>query len=509
MTKHVILLTDAHEAPATTLVEILHGAGVTLLIEGLREAEIEARLIQGRERDSAGASAQATPLAIIYEVASGTDVVDIHAAVEHANMVWPGAPLVACRRSDERSRFGLRPLGGAALKRIGFHFVADNPTQLPALLREVEEGGATFDAPSSESIDDALASVTLLPARLKMKSLRACFELVASLHFATDQKSAARTALAGLGALMRADRWAIYLASEASGAPEGAGLEPLAVRGLTESEREISEDDWRRTLLGDTAALIGSESKASREAARSAETVKKKEGARRVLAVPMMGGERVLGIIEGVREGERARSFTRYEVSLLNALALPIASALANSVRIAEAERLSQTDDLTKLHNARYLRQFLLNEIKRARRYGSSVAAIFLDLDDFKRINDLHGHLVGSHLLMEMAAVILSSVRDTDAVARYGGDEFVVVLPETSKKMAAEVAERIRGSVEKAGIEGDRQAASGHFTASLGIASFPEDATEEGELIRKADLALYHAKTCGRNRVSGYDEAKA
>ena len=97
-------------------------------------------------------------------------------------------------------------------------------------------------------------------------------------------------------------------------------------------------------------------------------------------------------------------------------------------MRISEAERLSQTDDLTKLHNARYLRQFLLNEIRRARRYGSSVAALFLDLDDFKRVNDAHGHLAGSHVLMEMAAVILSSIRDTDAVARYGGDEFVIVL---------------------------------------------------------------------------------
>src|SRR2546426_3054437 len=142
-----------------------------------------------------------------------------------------------------------------------------------------------------------------------------------------------------------------------------------------------------------------------------------------------------------------SRSFSRSEAGLLGTLTIPIASALSNSVRIAEAERLSLTDDLTKLHNARYLRQFLVNEIKRARRYTSNVAAVFLDLDDFKRINDLHGHLVGSHVLMEVAAVILSSVRDTDAVARYGGDEFVIVLPDTGIGLAGIVAERIREGI--------------------------------------------------------------
>jgi GGDEF domain-containing protein len=155
-------------------------------------------------------------------------------------------------------------------------------------------------------------------------------------------------------------------------------------------------------------------------------TIKRKERGKHVLAVPLICGERILGVLEGVRDSENESSFKKSEIELLDALSLPLASALANAVRIAEAERLSQTDDLTKLHNARYLRQFLLNEIRRARRYGSSVTALFLDLDDFKQVNDLHGHLVGSHVLMEIAGVILGSVRDTDALARYGGDEFVI-----------------------------------------------------------------------------------
>src|SRR5207237_9998417 len=191
----------------------------------------------------------------------------------------------------------------------------------------------------------------------------------------------------------------------------------------------------------------------------------------RGIALPLVNEDRVLGVLEGVRERAGARMFSRSEVSLLEPLAVPIAAALANSVRIADAERLSLTDDLTKLQNARYLRQFLVNEIKRARRYHSKVAALFLDLDDFKRINDLHGHLVGSHALMEMASVILPSVRDTDCVVRYGGDEFVVILPETGVDKAWRVADRIRAKIEEHRFSGGRRS-DFCFSGSFGISVF-------------------------------------
>ena len=157
-------------------------------------------------------------------------------------------------------------------------------------------------------------------------------------------------------------------------------------------------------------------------------------------------------------------------------MTIPIASALLNSVRVAEAERLSLTDDLTRLRNARYLRQFLVNEIKRARRYRSNVAALFLDLDDFKQINDLHGHLAGSHALMELAAVILPSVRDTDCVVRYGGDEFVLILTETGTDEALQVAERIRAKIEAYRFTGGRHL-NFALTASFGVAVFPAPRT--------------------------------
>ncbi|HYE14404.1 MAG TPA: GGDEF domain-containing protein, partial [Pyrinomonadaceae bacterium] len=271
--------------------------------------------------------------------------------------------------------------------------------------------------------------------------------------------------------------------------------------GLTQSERALPEDgDWRRALMGDAMALAGAHSRAAREAARGGETVVKKENSRRVVAVPLVSGERVAGVLEAVREGERARPFSQSDASLLSALSLPLTAALSNSARVAEAERLSQTDDLTKLHNARYLRQYLVGELKRARRYGSVVTAVFLDLDDFKQINDRHGHLVGSHVLMEMAAVILRSVRDTDSVARYGGDEFVVVLPETDMAHGLQVAERVRERIAGQVFTGGRGLAL-RLTASFGVASFPDHAQSPQRLISAADTAMYEAKAARKNCV--------
>lgn len=497
MTRHVILLTDAHEAPAYELIEALRQAGVQTLIEGLREVVSD---VQAGRRDSANVDEvwEQLPLAVLYEVVPGADMVELHAAIEQATNSWPGTPLIACRRQAANFHGqSWRSLDGATLKRLGFRAIADKAAQLPAILREIEGHGMTGELRLPELVSaPAETSNTLLPARMRVRSLRAAFDLIASLHFIGDQNSAAHTALAGLLPLVQADRWTIYLFSEAKG-PEASVLEPIASLNPAEDAVADQADDWRRLLMGSENLPLGSESKAARLAGAGMGTVRKKERGKHFLAVPLVCGERILGVLEGTR---RQRSFKRPEVELLDALSLPLASALANAVRIAEAERLSQTDDLTKLHNARYLRQFLLNEIRRARRYGSSVAALFLDLDDFKRVNDAHGHLAGSHVLMEMAAVILSSIRDTDAVARYGGDEFVIVLPDTQIELAGTVAERIREKIGSHLFSAGRNLKLS-LTASFGVAAFPEHASSPQQLIAAADTAMYEAKAANKNCI--------
>jgi diguanylate cyclase (GGDEF)-like protein len=501
MMKHVVLLTNAHEAPATALADVLHGAGVAALIEGIRDEEqLPVPVIDGEGAESRGEEVM-PPLAVLYEVVPGADMRELYSVIEHAVAVWPNAPLVACRRPSKGNVAStLRTPDATTLKRLGFRAIADEPAQLPALLRELEDRGITGELHRPEEAESVwMPNALLLPDNIRSKDLRAAFELVASLHLTNDQVSAANTALAGLSALIKADRWTIYLTSAESG-NETASLEPLAVRGVTSQDRLITETDWQRALMGHALALSGSESKAARAAVSKMESVRKTEGGRRVLAIPLIGGDRVMGVLEGVREGETARSFTKAGTRLVDALALPIAAALSNSLRIAEAERLSQTDDLTKLHNARYLRQFLLGEVRRARRYNSSVAALFFDLDDFKLVNDVHGHLVGSHVLMEMATIILSSVRDTDVVARYGGDEFVVILPESNVESAAFVAERVRRKIERNAFTGGRGLRL-QLTASFGVATFPEHAQSPQQLVANADAAMYEAKAAGKNCV--------
>ena len=497
---HVILLTDAHEAPAYELIEALRGAGVKTLIEGLREVEVEVALAKQQKREGVLDSDGPPPLAVLYEVVPGADMVELHTAIDHAKAFWPGAPLVACRRqTNGYQSHNLRSLDGATLKRLGFMAIADKSAQLPAVLREIEGRGGSGELHLPEIIQPPTESTSFsLPHKIKFSELKAAYDLVSSLHFSGDQSGAANTALAGLQDLINADRWAIYLFSDSKGV-EGATLEAIAVRKAGQ-RRSRKDEEWDRIWNVDPDLPLGSETKAAKRAAAGMGTIKKKERGQFVVAVPLICGERILGVIEGVRAGSSSRAFKKTDVALLDSLALPIASALANAVRIAEAERLSQTDDLTKLHNARYLRQFLLNEIRRARRYGSSVAALFLDLDDFKQVNDEHGHLVGSHVLMEMAAVILSSIRDTDAVARYGGDEFVIVLPDTGTELAGQVAERIRHRITRHNFNGGRRLQLS-LTASFGVAAFPKHASSPQQLIACADTAMYEAKAANKNCV--------
>ncbi|HBB89630.1 MAG TPA: hypothetical protein DC047_18645, partial [Blastocatellia bacterium] len=332
MPRHVILLTDAHEAPAYELIEALRVAGVQTLIEGLREVEAEAALIRRRESESVSEHSQESPLAVLYEVFAGADTVELHAAIDHAKTFWPGTPVIACRRhSIGFHGFNARGLDGATLKRLGFRAIADKAAQLPAILREIEGHGATGDLRLPETIrpvtDPSLAS---LPAKMKAASLRAAFNLVSSLHFIGDQNDAAQVALTGLTALATADRWTIYLLADEKG-PEAATLEAIA--SLVPANKVVPElrDEWRQVLLAGEAVSTAHESKAAKLAGAGMGTIRKKEQGEFVVAIPLICGERILGVLEGRRE---LGSFKKSELALLDALALPIASALANAVRI-------------------------------------------------------------------------------------------------------------------------------------------------------------------------------
>lgn len=505
MESHIILLAEAHEPPSLELVDALAEAGLKALVEGLREDEVVPAVRLQRSGDAE--KGLPPPVALIYEVTPDVTTENLHAVARHAGYVWPGVPLIACYHPMYRvSRLGRRLFDHSMFRPLGFHATADGPAHLLALVQGIESRGAAKPSAPAEitrpraietpaAFDLPARASDKLPANAGRDRLRGAFDLAAALHSATDPRNAAQTALAGLAAVISADRWTVYLSAEESGAP--VTFEPLAVRGLTAADLAALSPSVDGTVEEN---LTGTEPRAVREAFGLGEPVRRTEKGRRSLALPLISSERAFGVIEAVREGNTSPTFRKTEVTLLNALVGPVAAALANSVRIAEAERLSQTDDLTKLHNARFLRHFLVTEVKRARRYNYFISTLFLDLDDFKKINDQYGHLVGSHVLMEMASILMAAVRDTDMVARYGGDEFVVVLPETGIEQAAQVAERIKELLAEHNFTGGRRLKL-KVTASFGVAVYPEHAASAQQLMSVADVAMYEAKAAFKNCI--------
>jgi diguanylate cyclase (GGDEF)-like protein len=164
-------------------------------------------------------------------------------------------------------------------------------------------------------------------------------------------------------------------------------------------------------------------------------------------------------------------------------------------------------DDQTQSFNRRYFESFLEEEFIRAKRYGSSLSLIFVDLDDLKRVNEDHGHSMGSQAIRHVADRMMPLIRTVDKLFRYGGDEFCVVLPETGWKGALEVAERLRTSLEAVPFLQD--VGGVELTASFGVASFPEHASSREGLVRAADEAMYRIKQSGKNSISVAGERRA
>jgi diguanylate cyclase (GGDEF)-like protein len=219
---------------------------------------------------------------------------------------------------------------------------------------------------------------------------------------------------------------------------------------------------------------------------------------RSMLCAPLVSRGRTIGVVQVINRQQG--NFTRADQQVLLTLVEPCAIAIENAILFQKAEQLTITDDLTKLFNSRYMNLYISREIKRCKRHGIPLSVIFLDLDGFKGINDQYGHLAGSTTLTEVGRILTQCVRESDILARYGGDEFVAVLPETPAAGALVIGERIRRAIEEH-VFLTSQSLSARISASIGIAAYPDHALSPEGLIQKADQAMYRVKERDKNGI--------
>jgi diguanylate cyclase (GGDEF)-like protein len=221
------------------------------------------------------------------------------------------------------------------------------------------------------------------------------------------------------------------------------------------------------------------------------------------LCVPILAQGEALGILH-IQATDQNPSLGEAELSFKTTFTAQVGLSVAN-IRLREALRAQSTKDpLTGLYNRRYLQEMLDREIRRAIRSEQALGVLMLDLDHFKNFNDTYGHDAGDAVLRETASFLVRSIRAEDFVCRYGGEEFVVILPTADLRAAEARAQRIRAKLRDLVILHNGRSL-GLITASIGVAALPDHGTNEKELLQTADAALYRAKREGRDRVAVAD----
>ncbi len=238
------------------------------------------------------------------------------------------------------------------------------------------------------------------------------------------------------------------------------------------------------------------------EAIKKLENIKKLDINKAELAdhvyLPLNEGKVILGALCIPADDYRAVASGKGEV--LRLAVDQLTRAIENSMVYEEAKKRAITDEKTRLFNFRYLLERLDVELKRSSRHGHKLALLMVDIDDFKTINETYGHIKGDEVLAETAEVLIKTCREIDIIARFGGDEFTIIVPENNLVGARALADRIRDRIRRNRYD------TGHgfdasVTVSVGIAGYPEHGKNTAKLIKRADEALIEAKAAGKNRI--------
>lgn len=302
------------------------------------------------------------------------------------------------------------------------------------------------------------------------------------------------------GGLVSCDRAALWLVDDArtrlkrtAETPERSGSSDAAPVSIRFGEGLVGRvADRRLPLLVHDGA---------RDPRLTPEERGRRAGSFSLMLLPLVAGDETVGVAQFERDAPGA--FTDRDLARVRALAGLAAATIANVHSHRDVYTQAVTDSLTGLYNRRYMQDVLLEERRRAHRYGHPLSVIMLDVDGFKTYNDTYGHVQGDVLLRMSAALLRENVRDVDIVGRYGGEEFIIVLPETPSAEAYQAAERLRLSIARTVFPGfpDDPDLAVFKTISLGVATFPDVTDDPQALVTLADNALYRAKRGGRNRT--------
>lgn len=229
------------------------------------------------------------------------------------------------------------------------------------------------------------------------------------------------------------------------------------------------------------------------------------EGIRSLICIPLVTKGKIQGVL--YLDDFAPRTFDQSRMSLISLLASFAAMSIENAKLHHETRQMAITDALTGLYNRRYFEKVLPQELERARRYSQPFSILLIDADNFKKVNDTFGHPMGDRVLATIGQTIKKSLRTVDFAFRYGGEEFVVILPEADIKSARKAAERIRVRAIADSRKVLRSDMTEPVTVSIGISSYPRDAADGNALVAVADRLLYQAKGAGKNRILVREES--
>jgi diguanylate cyclase (GGDEF)-like protein len=340
-----------------------------------------------------------------------------------------------------------------------------------------------------------IENARLLAGRDKLvKELGALLGISQATQLARDENALAGTLAQKLAAAANAGACVVSRMDEGSTQLRTLGIH--GVRGVDPSYDVYDYPLTRRVLRDGTPQLVHVDSPDGDQAEMR---LLAQVGAKTMLMLPLTAGGRTVGLVELMWLNER-RGVRRSEVDVLRTMANQAAVGLEN-VRLMEGLRqAADIDQVTGVNNHRYLQERLQQECARAARLHSPLSVLMIDLDGFKLINDRYGHADGDRVLKGVATNLKLAVRANDIVARYGGDEFVVLMPDTDEAAAKQVAERIVLGIRKARYELS-EGAEGHVGASAGLATYPRDGRSPQRLLTAADAAMYTVKRSGGGNV--------